>query len=494
MGSMQRSTSPLNLSNLVDRNAHFIDGEWVTSTSGALDVINPANGEIVGRVPNGGAVQAGKAIEAAYRAQREWAAMTPAERAVYMHAWAARIRDNAVELARILTSEQGKPLSESLEEAEGAALFIEWYAEEGKRAYGETIPALARNKRILVLPQPVGVTALITPWNYPGTMVARKGAPALAAGCTVVLKPASQTPLTAVALVALAQEAGFPAGVINLVTGKSSEIGEEFMTNAKVRKVSFTGSTEVGKLLIRSSAEQVKRLSLELGGNAPFIVFPDADLDAAVAAAVGNKFENCGQMCNGINVIYVHKDVAQKFSRKVTQRVASLKVGSGLEEDVQLGPVIDHRAVAFVDELVQDAVQKGAKVEIGGGCLTETPYQKGSFYAPTVLTGVTTEMRIAQEEVFGPVAPIVTFSSEEEVLAMANATPFGLAAYVFTKDVRRVFEVSEQLEFGMVGVNSASLSVPQAPFGGIKQSGQGREGGHHGLEEFMEIKYISLTL
>ncbi|MDQ0189499.1 NAD-dependent succinate-semialdehyde dehydrogenase [Alicyclobacillus cycloheptanicus] len=484
----------MRVADIVAHSAHFIGGEWVTSSREPIDVFNPASGEIVGHVQNGGKAEAELAIAAASEARHAWAAMTASERAGYLHRWAALIRAHQEEIAHLLTREQGKPLAESREEAEGAAMFIEWYAEEGKRAYGEMIPALARNKRIFVVPQPVGVAALITPWNYPATMVARKAAPALAAGCTIVLKPASQTPLTAVALIALAAEAGFPSGVVNLVTGKSSEIGAAFMRHPRVRKVSFTGSTEVGKLLIRQSADEVTRLSLELGGNAPFIVFPDADLDAAVAAAVGNKFENCGQMCNGINVMYVHEDVLEAFSAQVTERVSTLKVGFGWEAGVQLGPVIDHRAVEFIDALVREAVRDGAKVRIGGGALTKTPYQNGSFYAPTVLTDVTPEMRIAQEEVFGPVATIIGFKTEDEVLERANASEFGLAAYLFTRDVRRVFEVSERLEVGMVGVNSASLSVPQAPFGGIKQSGYGREGGHHGLEEFMEMKYISLTL
>lgn len=473
----------------------YIDGKFVPGgTRSWIDVTNPATGAVVGKVPRGGRDEAKAAVEAAHRAFSGWSGLTAAQRSGYLKRWAQLILEHVDDIARIMTMEQGKPLSEAREEVEGSAMFVEWYAEEGKRVHGETVPASAANKRILVLRQPVGVAALITPWNYPGSMIARKASPALAAGCTVVLKPASQTPLTAVALIRLAHEAGFPAGVVNLVTGDATQIGREFMENTLVRKISFTGSTEVGKELIRASADQVKRLSLELGGNAPFIVFPDADLDAAAAAAVGNKFENCGQMCNGINAMYVHEDVEAAFIARVVDHVRALRVGQGTDEGVQVGPVIDERSVAKVQSLVDDAVGGGARVLLGGQRLTDAQYGNGSFYAPTVVAGVRPDMRIATEEIFGPVAPILTFSDDAEVLAKANATPYGLAAYVFTRDVKRVFEMAEGLEFGMVAVNSASLSVPQAPFGGIKQSGQGREGGHWGLEEFMNTKYISLTL
>lgn len=480
---------------LEDTASLYIDGKFVPGgTRSWIDVTNPATGAVVGKVPRGGRDEAKAAVEAAHRAFSGWSGLTAAQRSGYLKRWAQLILEHVDDIARIMTMEQGKPLSEAREEVEGSAMFVEWYAEEGKRVHGETVPASAANKRILVLRQPVGVAALITPWNYPGSMIARKASPALAAGCTVVLKPASQTPLTAVALIRLAHEAGFPAGVVNLVTGDATQIGREFMENTLVRKISFTGSTEVGKELIRASADQVKRLSLELGGNAPFIVFPDADLEAAAAAAVGNKFENCGQMCNGINVMYVHEDVEAAFIARVVDHVRALRVGQGTEEGVQVGPVIDERSVAKVQSLVDDAVGGGARVLLGGQRLTDAQYGNGSFYAPTVVAGVRPDMRIATEEIFGPVAPILTFSDDAEVLAKANATPYGLAAYVFTRDVKRVFEMAEGLEFGMVAVNSASLSVPQAPFGGIKQSGQGREGGHWGLEEFMNTKYISLTL
>jgi succinate-semialdehyde dehydrogenase/glutarate-semialdehyde dehydrogenase len=482
------------LTAIAEQDVLYIGGQFLTASGGSIDVLNPATGEVVGRVPKGGARESRAAVAAAQNAFADWSRLTAAARADYLQRWACLIREHTEEIARLLTAEQGKPLGESREEVEGAAMFVQWYAEEGKRAYGETIPASAENKRIVVIRQPIGVAALITPWNYPATMITRKAAPALAAGCTVVIKPASQTPLTALALVRLAHEAGFPAGVINLVTGDAAEICREFMENPYVRKISFTGSTEVGKQLIRSSADQIKRLSLELGGNAPFIVFPDADLDGAVAAAVSNKFENCGQMCNGINVLYVHEDVMDAFAERFTTHVSQLKVGHGEDPDTQMGPLIDMRSLQRVHSLVSSALEAGARLLTGGHRLTDGLYQQGSFYAPTVLADVTPDMAVAKEEVFGPVAPLIPFQSEEEVLAKANATPYGLAAYVFTRDVRRVFEISERLEVGMVAVNSASLSVPQAPFGGIKESGQGREGGHFGLEEFMNLKYVSITL
>ncbi|MCL6547566.1 MAG: NAD-dependent succinate-semialdehyde dehydrogenase [Alicyclobacillus sp.] len=459
-----------------------------------LEVVNPANGEPVGTVPCGGAAEAEAAIEAARQAFPLWRSLTAEQRAEPMLRWAQLIRDHAADIARILTAEQGKPLAEAEDEVLGAAKFVQWYAEEGKRAYGEVIPASSPDRRIFVLREPVGVCGLITPWNYPASMITRKAAPALAAGCTVVLKPASQTPLTAVALFHLLHEAGFPAGVANLVTGRASEIGAAFMRQRAVRKVSFTGSTEVGKALIRQSADQVKRLSLELGGNAPLIVFPDADLDLAVERAVANKFENCGQMCNGINVMYVHRDVAEAFTARLADRVRSLTVGNGFDPGVHVGPLIDFDALARVDALVQEAVAGGARLLTGGHRLTAPRYERGSFYAPTVLADVTPAMRVAREEIFGPVAPVIPFSDEREVLERANDTPYGLAAYVFTRDVRRVFEMAEGLEFGMVAVNSTSLSVPQAPFGGIKESGEGREGGHHGLDGFLSVKYVSLSL
>lgn len=480
---------------LGSENRMWINGQWVDAFSGGfIDVTDPATGEVVGRVPKGGGEDAARAIDAAASAFPDWSRRTGAERADVLKRWAEAIRKHRKDLAWILTREQGKPLTESLEEADGAADFVEWYAEEAKRIYGETLPGSKSNQRILVIRQPVGVAALITPWNYPATMVTRKMAAALSAGCTVVLKPASQTPLTAVALMKLLQDAGLPPGVANLVTGDAGAIGREVMTNPRVRKVSFTGSTETGKALIRASADQVKRLSMELGGNAPLIVFPDADLDRAVEATIGNKFENAGQMCNGINVLYVHEEIVDRFSEQLVSRVKSLRVGRGTEPGVQMGPVIDERNLQKIESFVQDAVRKGARVLTGGCRLTDEPYRSGTFFSPTVIGGVTPAMRLVHEEVFGPVAPVVVFREEGEVLERVNDTPYGLAAYVFTRDVGRVFRMAESLEFGMVAVNGTSLSVPQAPFGGIKESGQGREGGRHGMEEFLHLKYISLNL
>ncbi|MFO7290356.1 MAG: NAD-dependent succinate-semialdehyde dehydrogenase [Bacillota bacterium] len=473
----------------------WIGGRWVEAVSGEfVDVTDPATGEVVGRVPKGGGKDAARAIDAAFSAFPGWSRRTGAERASVLKRWAEAIRNHRQEISRILTLEQGKPLAESLEEADGAADFVEWYAEEAKRICGETLPGSRGNQRILVIRQPVGVAALITPWNYPATMVTRKMAAALAAGCTVVLKPASQTPLTAVALLKLLEEAGLPPGAANLVTGEAGAIGREMMADPRVRKVSFTGSTETGKKLIRASAERVKRLSLELGGNAPLIVFPDADLERAVEATIGNKFENAGQMCNGINVLYVHESIVDRFSERLVSRVQSLRVGRGTEPGVRMGPLIDERNLRKVEALVEDAVRKGARVLTGGCRLTGEPHRSGTFYAPTVIGDVTLEMRLVHEEIFGPVAPVVPFREEGEVLARVNAAPYGLAAYVFTRDVGRVFRMAENLEFGMVAVNGTSLSVPQAPFGGIKESGQGREGGRHGMEEFLHLKYISLNL
>lgn len=473
----------------------WIGGQWVDSETGeTMIVVNPANGEVVGDVPKGGRKETAQAADAAHRAFPAWSSLTAAERGAYLKKWAEEILRNREPLARLLTMEQGKPLAEALEEVDAAADFSEWYGEEAKRVAGEALPGSKRDQRILVIRQPVGVAALITPWNYPATMVTRKMAAALAAGCTVVLKPASQTPLTAAFLMQLLEKTGLPAGVANLVTGSASEIGQTLLDDPKVRKISFTGSTEVGKQLIEASARQVKRLSLELGGNAPLIVFSDADVDRAVTAAVGNKFENCGQMCNGINVIYVHECLMEAFLQKLVNRVERLKVGFGWEPGTEIGPVIDEAGLRKIEDLVQDAVKKGAKILTGGKRLSDVPFARGTFYAPTVLAGVTFDMRITQEEIFGPVAPVVSFSDEEEIVKRVNDTPYGLAAYFFTRDIRRAFTVAEGLEFGMVAVNGTSLSVPQAPFGGIKESGQGREGGRYGMEEFLNIKYLSINL
>ncbi|MBA4494586.1 NAD-dependent succinate-semialdehyde dehydrogenase [Paenactinomyces guangxiensis] len=474
-------------------NRYWINGEKGTLNQ-TIEVINPATGQVIGKVPCGGEELAHHAVEAAWKAFPDWAGRPAKERSVYLQAWADKILNHRTELAALLSVEQGKPIAEARGEIEGAAEFVAWYAEEAKRVYGEIIPASRPNQRISVLRQPVGVAALITPWNYPAAMVTRKAAPALAAGCTVVLKPAKETPLIAIALFDLLMETGLPGGAANLVTGEASKIGNAWMADERVRKISFTGSTEVGKKLMRRAAYHVKRVSLELGGNAPAIVFADADPDQAAAAIVDNKFENCGQMCNGINLIYAHQEIAQSLSEKIVERARQLKVGDGSEQGTQVGPLINESARKKVDSLVQDAIAKGAQVLLGGHALTDGVYQHGTFYAPTVLTGVDDGMNLTKEEVFGPVAPILSFANEDEVVKRCNQTRYGLAAYLFTRDLGRVHRVSEALEFGMIGVNGTSLSVPQAPFGGMKESGIGREGGHHGLEEFLELKYISMVL
>ncbi|WNR47058.1 NAD-dependent succinate-semialdehyde dehydrogenase [Paenibacillus roseipurpureus] len=459
-----------------------------------MRVYNPATGEVVGKVPKGGGEAAMKAVDAADQALTAWRQLTAKERGRYLCEWADRILLHRDELSILMSKEQGKPVEEAKGELEGSAEFIRWYAEEGKRIYGETIPGSSKNQRIMVWRQPIGIVGMITPWNYPAAMVVRKVAPALAAGCTVVVKPARQTPLIAVALFQLLIETGLPNGVANLVTGDATEIGQVLLTDSRVRKISFTGSTEVGKHIMQSASKQLKRLSLELGGIAPVLVFPDADLDLAADCIVSNKFENCGQVCNGINLIYAHEDIRASLSEKIVSNVRQLRVGVGTELGMDVGPLIDQAALERVERLVSEAAAKGAKILTGGHRLEEGDYAKGYFYAPTVLDDVHDEMALTKEEIFGPVAPILAFQSEEEVIARCNNTPYGLAAYLFTRDVSRVYRVCERLEFGMVAVNGTSLSVPQAPFGGIKESGMGREGGHHGLEEFLDLKYIHLKI
>jgi succinate-semialdehyde dehydrogenase / glutarate-semialdehyde dehydrogenase len=475
----------------------WINGEKV-STSETIDVINPATGEVIDQVPNGGEKETKLAINAAYEAFKPWKKLTPEKRESYLVKWADNLLENRDELAAILTEEQGKPLSESRGEIEGCATFIRWYAEEGKRVYGEVIAGSNENQRISVIKQPVGVCGLITPWNFPGAMVARKTAPALAAGCTVVVKPASETPRIAIAIFEQLMKTGIPAGVANLVTGKASVIGETLFEDRRVKKISFTGSTEIGKQLMKRAADQVKRISLELGGNAPAIVFPDANLDLAAERIVDNKFENCGQMCNGINVIYAHEEIKEKLTEKIVNRVKELKVGSGSvpgsdpgTDPIQIGPLVNEAALKNVEELLQDAKAKGAQVLTGG---ERTGDSNGYFFKPTVLSDVTLDMKLTQDEIFGPIAPILSFRDEKEVVEFTENSPYGLAAYFFTRDVNRVYRMAEELDSGMIGVNGTSLSVPQAPFGGIKESGIGREGGFYGLEEFLELKYISLTL
>lgn len=472
-------------------NYNWINGKkWKTEKT--IHVMNPATGKVIGDVPSAGKKEVAAAIDAASRAYVSWSKLTPSERGAYLTKWAENLLNKREELALLMSEEQGKPMSEARGEIEGSAQFIKWYAEEGKRIYGEVIPPSSQNQRITVIKQPVGVCALITPWNFPGAMIARKVAPALAAGCTIIVKPASETPKIAIAMFDELMATKIPAGVANLVTGKASIISDVLFEDQRIRKISFTGSTNVGKKLMKKAADQVKRISLELGGNAPVIVFPDSNLDVAAEKIVENKFENCGQMCNGINVIMAHKDIEEELTEKIKYLVQKIKVGEGTKADVQMGPLINDAALQRMEDLVKDAKEKGATLLTGGERIqTELD---GYFYSPTILTDITDNMELIQEEIFGPIAPIMTFENEEDVIEFSNKSPYGLAAYFFTNDVNRVYRISERLEYGMVGVNGTQLSVPQAPFGGVKESGMGREGGHFGLDEFVELKYISLTL
>lgn len=470
----------------------YIDGEWVGNHSELLtEVINPATKEVIGAVPTGGAYEAIKAVDAAHRAFKTWSKKTAEERYHLLMKWYQLIDENKLEIAKIMTMEQGKPLKEALGEVVYANSFISWYAEEGKRVYGETIPASHPSKRILVRKEPIGVVAAITPWNFPAAMITRKVGPALAAGCTCVVKPANQTPLTALKIAELAQEAGIPSGVLNVITGRSSEIGDAWLQDPRVTKITFTGSTEVGKVLMRGAADTVKKVSLELGGNAPFIVMDDANLAKAAVGLVQSKFRNAGQTCICTNRVYVQESVKDEFIKLFQTELEKLKVGNGLEEGIDIGPLIDQAAYKKVDSLVKDAIDKGGKVIYTG----ETPDdENGYFYAPTILTDVNDDMECMKDEIFGPLAPVSTFKTEEEVIERANNSCYGLAAYVYTENLSRAFRITEQLEYGIVGLNDALPSVAQAPFGGYKESGLGREGGHFGIEEFLEIKYISIGL
>jgi succinate-semialdehyde dehydrogenase/glutarate-semialdehyde dehydrogenase len=471
------------------RQQAYINGAWTDADSGAtFPVLNPADKSKLGAAPRMGRAETRRAIEAADKALPGWRALTAKERAVVLRKWNDLILENKEDLARIMTAEQGKPVSESRGEIAYAASFIEWFAEEGKRVYGDTIPAQARDKRLFVIKQPVGVVAAITPWNFPSAMITRKCAPALAAGCTVVIKPAEDTPYSAFALAELAERAGFPKGAINVVTGTPQEIGEEMTANPIVRKFSFTGSTAVGKQLMRQCADTVKKVSLELGGNAPFIVFDDADIDAAVAGTMASKYRNTGQTCVCANRIFVHEGIYDDFVGRMAQAVSAFKIGDGLKGETHQGPLINDKGLAKVERLVNDAVKKGARVVTGG----KRHALGGTFYEPTILTNVTPDMACFGEEIFGPVAPIYPFKTEEEVVRKANDTPYGLAAYFYTRDVNRVWRMSENLEYGLVGINDGVIATDAAPFGGVKESGLGREGSKYGIEEFVEIKYLCL--
>ncbi|MDQ2696840.1 MAG: NADP-dependent succinate-semialdehyde dehydrogenase [Pseudomonadota bacterium] len=468
----------------------YIDGQWADADDGAtLEVTNPADGSRLGTVPRMGAAETRRAIAAAQRALPGWSALTAKERAVKLRKWFDLMMENQQDLAVLMTSEQGKPLAESRGEIAYAGSFIEWFAEEGKRVYGDTIPAHQADKRLVVIKQPIGVCAAITPWNFPAAMITRKAGAALAAGCTMVIKPASQTPYSALALCELAQRAGIPAGVLSVVTGSSGDIGGELTGNPIIRKLSFTGSTETGKLLMKQCAATMKQLSLELGGNAPFIVFDDADLDAAVEGAIISKYRNTGQTCVCANRLLVQSGVYDAFADKLARAVKDkLKVGNGLEEGVSQGPLIDEKAVQKVEEHIQDALSKGARVAVGGS----RHALGGTFFQPTVLVNVTPEMKVANEETFGPVAPLFRFDTEEEAVRLANATEFGLAAYFYSRDLGRVWRVAEGLEYGMVGINTGLISTEVAPFGGVKESGLGREGSKYGIDEYLEIKYLCM--
>ena len=470
----------------------YINGEWVSAESGeSIQIVNPATGEVVGSAAFGDSRDAQKAIDAAHEAFGSWSRLTARERSKYLYNLSELVKQSRDELAGIISAEMGKPLGEAKGEVLGAADNFVWYAEEAKRVYGETIPSSVPNKRIMVLRQPVGVVGAITPWNFPVNMVARKIAPALAAGCTVVLKPAEATPLSAIRLFELIEKAGFPKGVVNLVIGKPESIGQEFIENPKLSKIGFTGSTRVGKLLMEGAAKQVKRVSMELGGNAPFIVFPDADLDAAVKGLFESKFRNSGQMCICTNRLYVHEDVADAFTEKLVERLKRAKVGDGRLKETEIGPLVNERALSKVLEHIEDAKGKGGQIVYGGNRLTEGDYANGFYCEPTVISGVTDEMKIANEETFGPVVPLVRFSDEADVVRQANDTRYGLAAYVYTRDNQRCFRMAEQLEYGIVGINDGSPTQTQAPFGGFKESGIGREGGRYGMDEYLETKFVS---
>ncbi|HGN0145340.1 TPA: NAD-dependent succinate-semialdehyde dehydrogenase [Proteus mirabilis] len=469
------------------REQGYIDGIWCDAKSkDTVEVIDPATNQPIGTVPNMATEEAKAAVDAAAKALPTWRALTAHQRSTLLQRWFQLIQDNKRQLAELMTFEQGKPVAEAEGEITYAASFIEWFAEQGKRTNGEIIPSPSSDKRLMVIKQGIGVCAAITPWNFPAAMITRKAAPALAAGCTMVIKPANETPYTALALAELAAQAGIPAGVINIVTGDAVKIGEVFTSDNRVRKLSFTGSTGVGRLLMRQCADSVKKVSLELGGNAPFIVFNDADIEKAVAGAMGAKFRNAGQTCVCANRFYIHKDVYQQFSERFVAEVKKLKVGNGFAEGVTIGPLINHKAVEKSQSLLADTLQRGATLLCGG----ERDKAGENFFQPTVVGNVPADSHILEEEIFGPVAPLVIFDNEEEVVHLANNTIYGLAAYFYSEDPQRIWRVAENLEYGMVGINTGLISNEVAPFGGIKQSGLGREGSEHGIEDYMEMKYL----
>jgi succinate-semialdehyde dehydrogenase / glutarate-semialdehyde dehydrogenase len=473
------------------RTANLINGEWTSASSAgeAIGVTDPATGVLLGTVPNGGQAETRRAVEAAHASYPAWRAMTAADRATLLRRLAQLITDNQEDLAKLLTLEQGKPLAEARGEVGMSAAYILWFAEEARRIYGDVIPSPWPNRKILVTREPVGVVGAITPWNFPSSMIARKLGAALAAGCTIVIKPASQTPYSALAWGVLCELAGIPAGVVNILTGSARAIGAELTGNPRVKKITFTGSTEVGKLLMEQAAKTMKKISMELGGNAPFIVFDDADLDRAVEGAMIAKYRNAGQTCVCTNRFLVQDGIYDDFAQRLAEASAKMKIGNGLEEGVEQGPLIDAHAVAKVEEHIQDAVGKGAKVIAGG---KRHPELGGTFFEPTVLTGVTPQMAVAREETFGPLAPLFRFENESEAMLMANDTEFGLACYFYTRDLGRAFRVSEALEYGLVGINEGIITTEVAPFGGVKESGMGREGSKYGVEDYTSVKYTCI--
>jgi len=486
LSSDQMTTFSLEDADLM-RHQAYIGGRWCDADSGAtFDVTNPATGETLGTVPNMGAAETRRAIEAAKNAWAAWRRKPAKERSALLRRWNDLMVANVDDLGKLMTAEQGKPLTEAKGEVLYAASFIEWFAEEAKRVYGDTIPSPWNDRRLVVIKEPIGVCAAITPWNFPAAMITRKAGPALASGCTMVAKPAEATPLSALALAVLAERAGIPAGVFNVLTGEPREIGGEMTSNPDVRKLTFTGSTEVGRILMKQSADTIKKLSLELGGNAPFIVFDDADLDAAVEGAIVSKYRNAGQTCVCANRLIVQSGVYDAFAEKLVAAVKKLKVGNGLEADVDQGPLIDRSAVEKIQDHIQDAVSHGARVLLGG---KQHPLGQ-TFFEPTVLADVTPKMKVAREETFGPLAPLFRFETDEDAVRLANDTEFGLASYFYSRDVGRIWRAAEGLESGIVGINTGLISNEVAPFGGVKQSGLGREGSHYGMEEFVEVKYL----
>ncbi len=471
----------------------YIDGEWRAVNEQQTDTVyNPATLEPITKVANGGKKEAEEAIKAAAKAFPSWSEMPGRKRSHILYKASELMTEDAERLGRILTSEQGKPLKEAIGEVKGAAAFLLWYAEEAARAYGEWLPSSAQSKRMFVIPKPVGVVGAITPWNFPSSMITRKLGPALAAGCTVVLKPSEETPLSAVEIIKVFEKAGMPKGVVNMVTGDAQQIGNAMLTNKEVRLITFTGSTAVGKYLMRESSEHVKKLSLELGGHAPSIVFKDADIDKAAKLVLASKFRNSGQTCICTNRLFVHESIADKFTETLKEKVGKMKVGSGMEDDTELGPLINKAASEKVHSHMEDAVEKGAKVVSGGGYWEGN--LNGHFYNPTILSNIDDDMKIMNEETFGPIIPIQTFHDDNEVIQKANDTDYGLAAYIFTENTNQAIRASEKLDYGIVGINDVFPATPEAPFGGIKQSGIGKEGGHHGMAEFLEEKYVSIGI